>query len=632
MAILSLSRLRLSFGGQALLDGVSLQIEAGERLGLLGRNGAGKTTLLKVLQGTLLPDEGEIARQPGLRVATLPQDVPLGLVGPVRDYLRQAPEAAGQSRRAGSAAAGAGRSPGPPPSSPEAAWALDARIQQAARDLGLELDADVATLSAGSKRRVLLAAALVQDPDLLILDEPTNHLDIDAIRQLEDRLLKRRGSLVFVTHDRSFLRRLATRILDLDRGSLRSYRLGYDAYLLRREEELQVEAEQAALFDKKLAQEEAWLRRGIKARRTRNEGRVRALLDLRLARAARREEPGRVKAQLQEAEQSGRIVLRYQNLGFGYPGRPIVRGLTGTLQRGDRVGLLGPNGCGKTTLIGLLLGQITPQEGTVTEGTRLEIAHFQQLHDVLDESKTVFDNVADGRETVQVGGADRHVAGYLRDFLFNSEQIHGPITMLSGGERRRLQLARVLARPCNLLVLDEPTNDLDLETLELLEDLLLDFQGTLLVVSHDRAFLDNVVSSVLVWEGEGRWGEYVGGYEDWLRRQGAAPSTPAPAAAPARRPDDRSADAAAAAGRAAVKPRRISFKERQELEALPGRIEALEQTRQELVDLMASPDFYSSRGAEVAGAGARLADLEAQLAEAYARWVELEGLASEGGG
>jgi ATP-binding cassette subfamily F protein uup len=600
MAILSLSQVRLSFGGQALLDGVNLQIEAGDRLGLLGRNGAGKSTLLKLLQGSLAPDAGDVARQPGLRVAALPQDVPLDLTGPVRDYLQRTPGAAALTQ--------------------DAAWALDARIQLAARDLELDLDAEFGTLSAGSKRRVLLAAALVQEAELLLLDEPTNHLDIDAIRHLEDTLLRRRGSLIFVTHDRSFLRRLATRILDLDRGRLRSYRAGYDAYLVQREEEQRVEAEQAVLFDKRLAQEEAWLRRGIKARRTRNEGRVRALKALRSERAARRDEVGRVKAQLQSAEQSGRIVLRYADLGYGFVSdKPIVRGLTGDIQRGDRIGILGPNGCGKTTLIGLLLGQIEPQTGTVTAGTRLEIAHFEQLHDVLDEGKSVFDNIADGRETVTVGGASRHVTGYLQDFLFTPEQIHGPITMLSGGERRRLQLARILARPCNLLVLDEPTNDLDLETLELLEDLLLDFPGTLLVVSHDRTFLDNVVTSTLVWEGDGRWGEYVGGYEDWLRRreaQAPPPPTRASEPKPARTTD---------------RQRRLSFKERQELAALPDEIERLEQAKQAFVDLMASPDFYTTRGTEVAATTEQLVITEEALRLAFERWVELETLVGEGG-
>jgi ATP-binding cassette subfamily F protein uup len=465
---------------------------------------------------------------------------------------------------------------------------------------------------------VLLAAALVRDPDLLILDEPTNHLDIDAITHLEGALQPRRGTLVFVTHDRSFLRHLATRILDLDRGVIRSYRSGYDAYVEKREEELRVEAEQDRLFDKKLAQEEAWVRRGIKARRTRNEGRVRALESLRAERGARRDEVARVKAQLQDAERSGRIVLRCQDLGFAFDGNPIVRGFTGTILRGDRIGILGPNGCGKTTLIRLLLGTIAPQAGTVTVGTRLEVAHFEQLHDVLDDTKTVFENLAEGRETIPTGEGERHVLGILRDFLFTPEQIQGSVTRLSGGERRRLQLAKVLSRPCNLLVLDEPTNDLDLETLELLEALLMEFEGTLLLVSHDRAFLDNVVTSTLVWEGDGRWCEYVGGYEDWLRQRKAA--EPPPAARPARPRSERTT----------AQARRVGFKEKRELAELPGRIERLEAERQELFALMASPTFYSTRGDEVARTRQRLAEVEAEIQQAYARWLELEALASGG--
>jgi ABC transport system ATP-binding/permease protein len=455
----------------------------------------------------------------------------------------------------------------------------------------------------------------VRDPDLLMLDEPTNHLDIDAIRHLEDALLRRRGTLVFVTHDRSFLRSLATRILDLDRGALRSYRSGYDAYLVTREEEQRVEVDQAALFDRKLAQEEAWVRRGIKARRTRNEGRVRALEALRAERGARRDEVARVKAQLQEADASGRVVLRCRDLGLAFGDTPIVREFTGTILRGDRVGILGPNGCGKTTLIGLLLGRIAPQQGSVTAGTRLEVAHFEQLHDALDDTKTVVETLGEGRDTVSVGGVERHVVGYLRDFLFTSEQIQGPVLRLSGGERKRLQLAKILSRPCNLLVLDEPTNDLDLETLELLEEMLLEFRGTLLLVSHDRAFLDNVVTSTLVFEGAGQWREYVGGYEDWLRQR--KPAEPAPAAKPARpRPE-----------RLAVRPRRVTFKEKRELAELPGRIERLEAERQGLFDLMASPSFYTTRGDEVAGTRQRLAAIEAEIHEAYARWLELESLA-----
>ncbi len=598
MALISLNNVSLTFAGPALLDSVSLQVEEGERLGLLGRNGAGKSTLLKLLEGTLTPDSGDVNRQPGLSAASLPQEVPLDLAGTVRDYLHEV--------------CGATRS--------DTAWKIETRIDQAARDLTLELDAFLETLSAGSKRRVLLAAALVRDPDVLILDEPTNHLDIDAIEHLEESLQRRRGALLFVTHDRGFLRDLATRILDLDRGKLRSYRTTYDLYLEQREEELRVEADQDALFDRKLSQEEAWVRRGIKARRTRNEGRVRALESLRRERGARREEVARVKGALQDAERSGRVVLRCQNLGYAYDGAPIVRGYTGSILRGDRIGILGPNGCGKTTMIRLLLGELAPQEGTVTAGSRLEIAHFEQLHDVLDESKSVVENIGEGRETVAVGGVDRHVVGYLRDFLFTPEQIQGSIVRLSGGERKRLQLAKILSRPCNLLVLDEPTNDLDLETLELLESLLLDFQGTLLIVSHDRAFLDNVVTSTLVFEGDGQWREYAGGYADWLRQR--KPAAPAASAKQEKQKQER----------ATATRRRAGFKEKRELEELPRAIELLEAEKQSLFALMASPSFYSTPGEEISRMKERLAAIEAKIHQAYARWVELEAEADGGKG
>jgi ATP-binding cassette subfamily F protein uup len=592
MALLSLNEVSLTFAGPPLLDSVNLQIDDGERLGLLGRNGAGKSTLLKLIEGTLAPDAGTVVRQPRLGVAGLPQEVPLDLSGPVRDYLHHACGAAASDR----------------------SWEIETRIDHAAHDLALELDAALETLSAGSKRRVLLAAALVRDPDLLILDEPTNHLDIDAIRHLEETLKGRRGALIFVTHDRAFLRALSTRILDLDRGALRSYRLSYDAYLAQREEELRVEAEQAALFDKTLAREEAWVRQGIKARRTRNEGRVRALEALRLERGARRDEVERVKAQIQEADRSGRKVLRLDHVGYGFGSSPIVRDLAITILRGDRIGILGPNGCGKTTLLRLLLGELAPQQGSVIAGTKLEVAHYEQLHDALDETKSVVDNIGEGRETVTVGGSERHVVGYLRDFLFTSEQIQGPVTRLSGGERQRLQLAKILSRPCNLLALDEPTNDLDLETLELLEDLLVEFEGTLLVVSHDRAFLDNVVTSTLVFEGNGKWREYVGGYQDWLRQR---KSSEAPAAVKAPRPR--------AAGQAAT-TRRVGFKERRELGELPKKIESLEAERQSAFERMASPEFYAEPGVEIARARERLAALEEEIRAAYERWMELERL------
>lgn len=594
MALLGLNNVSITFAGPALLDSVGLQIEPGERLGLLGRNGAGKSTLLKILEGTLAPDAGDVVRQPGLRVAGLQQDVPVDLAGTVGEYLHHVCETQ-QS---------------------ETPWEVESRIDQAVRDLLLDLDANVATLSAGSTRRVLLAAALVRDPDLLILDEPTNHLDIDAIQHLEETLQRRRGALVFVTHDRSFLRTLATRILDLDRGALRSYRGSYDQYLEQREAELRAEAEQDRVFDKKLAQEEAWLRRGIKARRTRNEGRVRALESMRLERRARRDETGRVKAQLQDAEKSGRLVLRYKDLAYAYDAKPIVKDFSGSIMRGDRIGILGPNGCGKTTLIGLLLGEIAPQHGTVTHGTKLEVAHFEQLHDMLDDTKTVLENIADGRDMIPVGAGERHVIGYLRDFLFSPAQIQGSVVKLSGGERRRLLLAKVLSRPCNVLVLDEPTNDLDLETLELLEDLLLEFQGTLLVVSHDRAFLDNVVTSTLAFEGRGRWREYAGGYEDWLRQKQAAEPVgkPAAKAVKAKLPGP------------APKARRMSFKEKHELETLPGRIEVLETEKHQLFELMGSPGFYAKRAGEAARAKERIEALDAEIRTAYARWAELDAL------
>jgi len=593
MALIGLDEVSVRFAGPALLDAASLQIESGERIGLLGRNGAGKTTLLRVLEGTLAPDTGTVSRRPGLRVASLPQDVPVQLTGSVRGHLQRIAVADAH----------------------EAQWQLDTRIDQAAHALQLDLDAAIESMSAGSKRRVLLAAALVRDSDVLLLDEPTNHLDLAAIALLEDTLLERRGTLVFVTHDRRFLQRIATRIVDLDRGRLRSYSTGYVSYLERREEEQRSEAAQAALFDKKLAIEEAWIRQGIQARRTRNEGRVRALEALRLERGARREDTGRVAAQVNEADRSGRVVARARGLTFGYGSTPIVSGLDLTLTRGDRVGLLGPNGCGKTTLIRLLLGQLAPQSGTLEHGTRLEVSHFEQSHDSLDDSRSLMEMVGEGREVVRVGGQDRHVVGYLRDFLFSSEQIQGPVGRLSGGERRRLQLALVLSRPANVLVLDEPTNDLDLETLERLEDLLLEFTGTLLVVSHDRAFLDEVVTSTLAHEGGGVWREYVGGFADWQRQQSAATPTAARVRRPAARP---------APERAAPKPRPLGFKQKRELETLPATIESLEAEQRELFERMAAPDFHATPRDTVVAMQSRLAEVAAAITAAYARWQELE--------
>lgn len=604
MALISLNDVSLKFAGPLLLDHVSLQIDEGERVGLLGRNGAGKSTLLKILEGTLTPDSGDVVRRPGLRVASLQQDVPLDLVGTVGVYLHHVCGAA----------------------TSDISWEIERRIDRAAGDLSLDLSADITTLSAGSKRRVLLAAALVLDPEILILDEPTNHLDVDAINHLEAALSRRRGTIIFVTHDRTFLKNLATRILDLDRGALRSYRTTYETFLTMREAERVVESDQGALFDKRLAQEEAWLRQGIKARRTRNEGRVKALESMRVERGSRREETGRVRATLQEADKSGRVVLRCRDLSFAYDQLPIVSGFTGTLLRGDRIGILGPNGCGKTTLIDLLLGELQPQGGTVTSGTKLEVAHFEQLSDSLDESKSVVDNLAAGRDTITVGGIDRHVVGYLRDFLFTGDQIQGPVLKLSGGERKRLQLAMILSRPCNVLVLDEPTNDLDLETLELLEEMLLDFEGTLLVVSHDRTFLDNVVTSTLVAEGNGQWIEYAGGYSDWLRQRKLAQpvSVPVPVPVPKgdRAPLNKKEPLPGRSG--VLKPRKPSFKEKKELEELPGRIERFEAEKQALFDRMASPDYHTMKREQVTETKQQLIAAEEGLRRAYERWQELE--------
>ena len=663
MPLLGLNGVSLTYTGHPILDGVSLQIEEGDRIGLLGRNGAGKSSLLRVLEGVQDVDSGDVFRPSGIRVAGLQQDVPAQVHSTVHDYLLSV----------------AARYP------EEQSWQIETRIDQVMVEMSLEGSADVDTLSAGSKRRVLLAHALVQDPDILLLDEPTNHLDIETIDHLESVLQRRRGALVFVTHDRSFLRRIATRILDLDRGVLRSYPGNYDAYLERREAELEVEANQAALFDKKLAQEEAWVRRGIRARRTRNEGRVRALLAMRAERRARREETGRVKAQLQEAEKSGRIVLRTVGLAYAYDEadsntrphagadavdsssatRPteapksadanaviaagsadgslceIVRDFDFTLQRGDRIGIIGPNGSGKTTLLRLLLGELTPKSGTVTHGARLEVAHFEQLHDVLDDSKSVRENLSDGRESVRVGGAEKHVVGYLRDFLFTPEQIQGPVTKLSGGERKRLQLAIVLSRPCNVLVLDEPTNDLDLETLELIEELLLEFEGTLLVVSHDRSFLDNVVTSTIVFEGQGEWKEYAGGFTDWQRQvsesgggaRDARKKKSGAKAASGSGGENGSAEGALEAKKAApanANRRKLSYGETRELDALPERIEQLESEKGTLVQLMGTPEFYKMRPDEVAAKTTRLATLESEIDAAYVRWEELESIRETG--
>ncbi len=586
MALLSLQEISVRFGGPWLLEGATLNVERGERVCLLGRNGEGKSTFLKVAAGLIAPDAGEVVRARNLAVAMMPQLVPGEMPGSVREIVRQ-------GTRAG---LDAGH--------------RDVQARKVISLMELDPDADCATLSGGMKRRVLLAQALAAEPDVLLLDEPTNHLDVESIEWMESFLLRFPGAILFVTHDRVFLRRLATRIAELDRGRLRSWACGYDQFLERKAAALEDEERQNAVFDKKLAQEEAWLRRGVKARRTRNEGRVRDLMKLRSERAARRELSGPVKATLQESGRSGYKVITAKNLGLAYDGRFLFRGLDVEICRGDKVGILGPNGCGKSTLIRVLLGQEAPGEGTVAHGTKLEISYFDQLREVLDENRTVFDAVADGNEYVTVNGQRKHVIGYLEEFLFAPDRARSPVRVLSGGERSRLVLARLFAKPSNVLVLDEPTNDLDLETLELIEDLLVEYAGTVLLVSHDRAFLNEVVTSTLVFEGDGAVREYPGGYDDWVAQRKLAAAAALIRDEPAKP--------------ASGKPRKLSNQLRKELQEIPGRITALEAELDELHRQMAGADFYKGAPADIQAATARSAEIPPELDRLYARWSELE--------
>ncbi|HVB37835.1 MAG TPA: ATP-binding cassette domain-containing protein [Vicinamibacterales bacterium] len=638
MPFVALDRVSIAYGHLPLLHEVALQIEPGERVCILGRNGAGKSTLLRILSGELPPDAGTLWRQPGLRVARLVQDVPLSAERPVFDVVA---EGLGDLSELVSAyhRATAMLAVDPAPALMEQlgrlqheleekdGWRLEQRVELVLARLGLPGDAVVDTLSGGWRRRVLLARALVAQPDLLLLDEPTNHLDIDAIVWLEDVLADYPGAIVFVTHDRAFLQRLATRIVEIDRGRLTSWPGDYQTFLRKKEEWLTNEAVQQAKFDKRLAEEETWLRQGIKARRTRNEGRVRALMTMRAERAARRDQVGTVRLQVEQAPRAGQMVFEIEHLGKAFGGVPVVRDFSVRVMRGDRIGLIGPNGAGKTTLLRLLLGELEPDEGDVRRGANVEVAYYDQQREQLDPERTVFDTIADGNETVTVNGQSRHVHGYLRDFLFPPERARSPVRALSGGERNRLLLARLFTRPANVLVLDEPTNDLDLETLELLEAQLAEWPGTLLLVSHDRVFLDHVVTSTLVFEGEGRIQEYVGGYEDWLRQK--APGGAADDAGADRPPAARRGRAAA--GQATVAPaaepqvrRKLSYNERRELEQLPARIERLEAEQQQLNERVAAPEFYREPPESITATLARLAALDLELVEAYARWDELD--------
>ncbi|MCC8361842.1 ATP-binding cassette domain-containing protein [Lysobacter sp. A6] len=626
MPLIALQNVDYSVGGPLLLDHVDLSIEPNERIALIGRNGAGKSTLLKLLSGDLKPDDGEVRLEGGRRVARLEQEVPGDAVGTVFDVVSAGLGEAGallaEFHHISHAEVVDQRALAAIHARVEAAhaWSLDRRVEETLTRLSLDGDAAFARLSGGMKRRVLLARALVSQPDLLLLDEPTNHLDIESIDWLEQFLKSWNGALVFVTHDRRFLRSLATRIVEIDRGRVTSWPGDFDNYLRRREERANAEAQETARFDKLLAQEEAWIRQGIKARRTRDEGRVRRLEAMRVERGARREQMGRVRMEVAQGESSGKKVIEARDVNFAYGDRVLVRDFTTTILRGDRVGLIGPNGSGKTTLLKLLLGELAPQSGTMKPGTGLDIAYFDQQRASLREDWNAMENVSGGQDFVEIGGKRKHVLGYLQDFLFTPERARAPITRLSGGERNRLLLARLFAQPSNLLVMDEPTNDLDVETLELLEELLAEYPGTLLMVSHDRDFLDHVVTSTLVMEGDGRVGEYVGGYSDWLRQRPQAAIAPAaPQAAKAVQPSTSKAETPAQPAK-----RRMSYKEQKELETLPARIEQLESEVTTLTDAMHDPAFYQRDSAAIVAHNTKLAEAQAALDVAYARWMELD--------
>jgi ATP-binding cassette subfamily F protein uup len=629
MPLLRLNKVSLAYGHKALLDSIDLEIQRGERVCLVGRNGEGKSSLMRILSGEVVPDDGEVWIRPGMRIAYLAQEVGMdssdtvfdvvaaglsGLGQLVSDYHHTVTELEHSDdpalleklsalQQALEAANG---------------WQLEQRVETVLSRLELDSDAVFHSLSGGWRRRVMLARALVCDPDVLLLDEPTNHLDIEAITWLEEFMVDYGGALLFVSHDRAFVRRLSTRIIELDRGQLTSWPGSYDDYVRRKAEQLEVEARHNALFDKKLSQEETWIRQGIKARRTRNEGRVRALKVLREQHRERRNRTGSARLQLDGGEQSGKLIFEAEDVSLSFGENTVINNLSTTILRGDRIGIIGPNGVGKSTLIKVLLGELEPTSGQVRCGTRQQVAYFDQQREQLNDDKSVMDNVADGNQHVLVNGRDRHVASYLRDFLFPPERLQSPVSTLSGGERNRLLLARLFAKPANLLVMDEPTNDLDVETLELLEELLMDYHGTLLLVSHDRAFLDNVVTSTLVFEGAGAVGEYVGGYSDWVRHKKSADAKSASTNKSGASIKDTPEEAGAA------KTKKLSYKDQRELDALPGKIEQLETEQAQLQAAMGEPDFYQQSHEQVNETLERLQAVEEELEACFGRWETLE--------
>jgi len=626
--VVSLDRVSVAFGHLPLLDHVSLAIDAGERVAVLGRNGEGKSTLLKVLAGDLAPDSGVVRRAPGTRVARLAQDateaaqgtvfdvVAAGL-GEIRDLVSAYHHAASLVARDPSDQAVAQLGELQHELEEKDGWSIEQKIESILTRLGLDADAEVSTLSGGWRRRVLLAQALVSEPTLLLLDEPTNHLDLDAIVWLETLLAGYAGAVVVVTHDRAFLQRVANRIVELDRGRLTSWPGDYRTFLAKKEAWLANESRANEEFDKKMAQEEVWLRRGVKARRTRDEGRVKRLMAMREERAARRNQSGVVRLDLGGADRSGHVVFETERVSKTFGDRGIVRDFSTRVMRGDRVGLVGPNGIGKTTLLRMLVGDLAPDSGTVERGTNVEVAYFDQQRAQLDPDRTVVDTVGDGNDTVTIGGQSRHVFGYLDDFLFPPERAQAKVKMLSGGERNRLLLARLLTQPANVLILDEPTNDLDLETLTVLEAELTDFPGTILVVSHDRVFLENVVTSTWLFTGDGKIEELVGtDFDRW--------TTPAETAAPPKSTVGPTAKAAVPDAKVAAK-KKLSYKEQREFDALPGRIETLEAEERALQVRIAAPDFYKQPAADIRAALDRVEKVADELAALYARWNDLDG-------
>jgi ATP-binding cassette subfamily F protein uup len=622
MPLVTLQDIFLSYGQPPLIDHINLVIEPGERVCLIGRNGAGKSTLLKILTGQVIADDGVLKRAAGVKIAQLEQSVPQDAVGSVFDVIAEGLGAEGQlaaryhhlivelsntpsdkvMRDLEECQAELERVDG---------WDINQRVEAIVTKMDLDPDVDIASLSGGYKRRVLLARALVCKPDLLLLDEPTNHLDIEAIKWVEQFLLKWEGALLFISHDRRFMDNLATRFIEIDRGKIAEFNCNYSTYIQRKKEMLEIEDKHNALFDKRLSQEEVWIRQGIKARRTRNEGRVRALEAMRREYADRRKQQGTAKMDIQQAQKSGKIVAEAENINFAFnDGEQVVKSFSTLIQRGDKVGLIGRNGVGKTTLLKLLLGQLEPQTGIVKTGTNLDIAYFDQYRSALDESKTVQDNVSDGRDMLEIGGKSRHVISYLQDFLFSPDRCRQPVSALSGGERNRLLLAKLFTRPSNILVLDEPTNDLDIDTLDLLEELLIDYKGTILLVSHDRAFLNNVVTSTLVFEGDAVINQYIGGYDDWLRQRKVE------IAAKQKAPTQTQEKPASTKKR--------SYKAQRELDMLPAEIERLETTIGEISEQMNQADFYQAERSVTAAVEKNLGDLQQQLNHCYERWEELE--------